>query len=52
MRRKVSLLYWLGDQIERGVPADRADLTSFETLSYRLSQRVYKIASNTEAAPK
>ena len=45
-------LFWLGDQIERGVPADRADLTSFETICYRLSQRIYKIASNTEAAPK
>jgi hypothetical protein len=38
------LLFWLGDQIERGVPADRADLTSFETLCYRLSQRIYRMA--------
>ena len=37
-------LFWLGDQIERGVPADRADLTSFETLCYRLSQRIYRAA--------
>jgi len=37
-------LFWLGDQIERGVPADRADLTPFETLCYRLSQRIYRAA--------
>ena len=37
-------LFWLGDQIERGVPADRAGLTPFETLCYRLSQRIYRAA--------